>query len=99
MAEIKVTPEELRKEAKVIRDRAGEYQKLYKTTLLSQNLGDLANVWWGDDQTTYSEQVRAFEPKFNNMYQLMMDYADHLDKAAGEYDRNRNDLKAEIKSL
>lgn len=99
MAEIKVTPEELRREAKIIREKAAEYQKLYKTNLLSQNLGDLANVWWGEDQTTYSNQVRAFEPKFNNMYQLMMDYADHLDKAAGEYDRNRNDLKASIKSL
>lgn len=99
MATIKVTPEELRKEAKNIRDRAAEYQKLYKTNLLNQNLGDLGQVWWGEDQTTYAEQVKAFEPKFNNMYQLMMDYADHLDKAAGEYDRNRNDLKNQIKSI
>ena len=99
MATIKVYPDELRAEAKKIRDRAGEYQALYKNELLSKNLGDLANAWWGEDQTTYSEQVRSFEPKFNNMYQLMMDYADHLDKAAGEYDRNRNDLKASVKTL
>ena len=97
MAVIKVTPDELRAEAKKVRDKAAEYQQLYKTELLSKNLGDLANVWWGEDQSAYSTRVKEFEPKFNNMYQLMIDYADLLDKAAGEYDRNRTDLATQIK--
>ena len=92
--QINVTAEELRNTATKIRNLAEDYRTLYASNLLNSNLGELKDAWYGEDQTSYTQKVEGFKANFDEMYQLMLEYADHLTKAANEYDRNQDDLTA-----
>lgn len=92
--QINVTAEELRTTATKIRNLAEDYRTLYASNLLNSNLGELKDAWYGEDQTSYTQKVEGFKANFDEMYQLMLEYADHLTKAANEYDRNQDDLTA-----
>lgn len=97
---INVSPEELRARAAKLEGMANDYKSLYQNQLLNSNLGELENAWYGEDQQTYSEKVRGFEANFVAMYNLMMEYAAHLKKAATEnYDRAQDELVAAAKNL
>lgn len=87
--QINVTAEELRTTATKIRNLAEDYRTLYASNLLNSNLGELKDAWYGEDQTSYTQKVEGFKANFDEMYQLMLEYADHLTKAVF-YDANGN---------
>lgn len=89
---INVTAEELRTTANKIKNLAEDYRTLYANDLLSTNLGELKDAWYGEDQTSYTQRVESFRKNFDEMYQLMVEYAEHLTKAAAEYDKNQDEL-------
>ncbi len=82
---------DLRNTARTIRNKAGEYQSLYKK-LLERDLGDLGKAWVGADADSYINKVQSFQTNFKYMYDLMMDYAEHLEKAANLYDASQTSL-------
>lgn len=90
--QINVTAEELRNTATKIRNLAEDYRTLYASNLLNSNLGELKDAWYGEDQTSYTQRVESFKKNFDEMYELMLEYADHLTKTAQIYDDNQENL-------
>lgn len=85
MESIKVTPENLRKIASLVDDKAGEYYTEYQN--LIKDVEELTSIdYRGDDATAFLEKVEGFEPEFNKMKELMYEYAEFLRDAATRYE-------------
>ncbi len=97
MESIKVTPENLRKIASQVDDKAGEYYTEYQN--LIKDVEELTTIdYRGDDATALREKVEGFEPEFNKMKELMHEYAEFLRYAATSYINEVQEAVNEIRS-
>lgn len=84
MESIQVTPEDLRKKAEQVDDKATEYLNEYKK-LLSDVQTFTSTDYTGEDAAAFYNEVASFEEEFNRMKSLMNDYANYLRDAAQNY--------------
>ena len=97
MESIKVTPENLRKIASQVDDKAGKYYTEYQN--LIKDVEELTSIdYRGDDATAFREKVEDFEPEFNKMKELMHEYAEFLRNAATSYINEVQEAVNEIRS-
>lgn len=88
MNSIQVTPQNLRRIASQVDDKANEYYNKYQTLL--REVDDLTSTdWKGTDATAFDAKVRDFEDDFAKMKALMNDYASYLRQAAQNYENTR----------
>lgn len=87
--QIIVNPDILETTASNIIDKAREYQNLYGQFYTEVN--NLGNSYKGDDYNAFKNQTEGFKDDFDNMYRLMLDYADHLNTAAVSYRKSVDD--------
>lgn len=95
MESIQVTPEELKKKADQVDDKAAEYYNEYKK-LLSDVQTFTSTDYTGEDATAFYNEVASFEDEFNRMKTLMNDYAVYLRDAAQNYLSAQETSKNEI---
>ena len=98
MDSIKVTPAELVREAKNVDQEATSYYNKYKEliqTVETLTSGD----WTGEDADLFREKVKALEPDFAKMKQLMEEYASFLRSAAKNYDNTTENVMSAIRGL
>lgn len=74
-------------------DYEAEYNALFRT------VADLQNVWSGEDNTAFTNQIEGFRDDFQRMTQLMRDYAAYLRKAAASYRETRSNIASQARSL
>ena len=84
MESIQVTPEELRKKADQVDDKAAEYYNEY-VKLLNDVQTFNSTDYTGEDATAFYNEVSSFKEEFNNMKNLMNQYAAYLRDAAQNY--------------
>ena len=98
MESIKVTPENLRQIAMKVDDKAGEYYTEYQK-LINYVEGLTKTEFRGKGATEFYKKVKDFEPEFSKMKELMHEYANHLRKAADNYDNGQANAVNKIRSL
>lgn len=98
MESILVTPENLRKKAGDVEDKASDYYKHYNSLL--QDVRDMTEKdWTGEDATEFRNKVEGFEPDFTKMKELMEEYAQFLRDAAKKYEDTQTNVKGNLKGL
>ncbi|MCI9292260.1 MAG: WXG100 family type VII secretion target [Erysipelotrichaceae bacterium] len=94
---IEVTPAQLESAAGKIDGHAGDYQSLYQE--FYKVTDDMAANWDGKDNLAFIERISGFRDDFQKMYQLMLDYADYLRKAAKNYRDTQDSITSQAKNL
>lgn len=98
MESIKVTPAELRRAAGEVETLASKYKTQYGELFgLVENF--TSTDYQGKDAQEFCAKVKDFEDDFLKMKELMDEYAQFLNKAANEYERNQENLSSQIKGL
>ena len=98
MESIKVTPAELTRQAKKVDEEATKYYNKYKELIQTVETLTSGN-WRGEDADLFKQKVKAFEPDFTKMKQLMEEYASFLRTAAKNYESTTENIKSAIKGL
>lgn len=98
MDSILVTPENLKKKAAEVDNKAADYFKEYQK-LLADVQSFTSTDWTGEDATAFREKVEGFEPDFSKMKTLMEEYASFLRQAATNYENTQSNVKNSIASL
>lgn len=98
MESIQVTPANLRKAAGEVEELASTYKKQYNE-LFSLVDTFTTTDYQGKDAREFCEKVRDFEDDFTNMKNLMDEYARFLKTAADDYEKNQENLSAQIAGL
>ncbi len=83
MALIDVTPEQLREAAKTIRNEAENFHTA--TQSASTAAANLQGMWEGDSQVRFADQVERNTAWFNQMYNIVLEYAQFMENAAGTF--------------
>lgn len=94
---IEVTPAQLESAASKIEHYASEYKSLYDQ--FYKVTGDMGSTYRGEDNLAYINQISGFQDDFQKMYQLMLDYADYLRKAAKNYRDTQDSITAQARNL
>jgi len=97
MAKIKVTPEVLEQTAGKIEGIAADYEAQYNK--LYGETDALATAWQGKDNIAFKEQIDGFKDDFQQMKQLMDQYAQFLRQAAQQYRDTQDTIVTEVKKL
>lgn len=94
---IVVEPAKLETAATKIEEYAADYKKTY-TQLFTEVTAMGAN-WKGSDNTAYTAQIKGFEDDFQNMYNLMTEYATFLKNSATSYKTTQSNIETAAKQL
>jgi len=94
---IKVTPSRLRSTASNIQQLAGDYQKLYGSVY--QEVEAMQKFWDAEDNKKYASKIAQFRDDFEDMYKEMKKYWEHLEEAAGSYERTQQNVINEADRL
>lgn len=62
-------------------------------------VNDMQNVWAGEDNTAFTNQIEGFRDDFQRMAKLMRDYAAYLRKAAAAYRETQDTVASDAKNL
>lgn len=76
---------------------AGEYENSY--TALFNVVQEMQNAWAGEDNVAFTNQIEGFRNDFQNMKQLMRDYAAYLRKSAAAYRETQDNIASTAKTL
>lgn len=60
---------------------------------------DIRNVWRGEVCELFMCRLQNAEPKFKQMYKLLMKYSHYLVRTADEYDQQQEDVTAVIPQI
>ncbi len=96
---IEASPESLRTLSAKIETAAGEYQTLYGTNLLTNDIGEVETAWKSKDSEAFADQIRGFKDDFDKMNKILLEYSAYLKTCAETYDTTINTLSTEAKSL
>lgn len=95
---MRIPPEKLRKVAGEVVDLAASYKTQYVELL--ETVDTLTTTaWQGSDADLFCEKVREFEVDLIKMKELMDQYAEHLRKAADDWDKTIDENRSRIASL
>lgn len=95
--DILVTPEQLESTAGIIEGLAGDYKAQYDNLYNETNA--MASTWQGKDNMAYIDQIGGFKDDLTKMYELMLDYAEFLQKSAKAYRETQDSVTAAAKKL
>ena len=88
---INVTPEELRKSAKIVDGEIKTYVNLYKK--LYSEVEAMANSWNGEANKAYVKQIESFKHEFENLKNVLDSYVEFLNETARVYEQTENNIK------
>ena len=84
MAQLRVTPEQLRARANEYRNQSQAMEEI--TQKLDNLINALESEWEGVSAQRYHEQYMDLRPSFVSMTELIADLASQLDKKAADYE-------------
>ena len=84
MAQLRVTPEQLRERATEYRNQSQAMEEI--TQKLDNLISKLESEWEGVSAERYHEQYADLLPSFVSMTELIADLASQLDKKASDYE-------------
>ena len=84
MAQLRVTPEQLRERANEYRNQSEAMEEI--TQKLDNLISRLESEWEGVSAERYREQYADLRPGFVSMTELIADLAARLDKKAADYE-------------
>jgi WXG100 family type VII secretion target len=84
MAQLRVTPEQLRERATEYRNQSQAMEEI--TQKLDNLISKLESEWEGVSAERYHEQYADLRPSFVSMTELIADLASQLDKKASDYE-------------
>lgn len=94
---IVVDPAKLSAASTSIIAQAADYEKQYK--LLFSDVDGMGAAWQGTDNLAFVNQIKGFMDDFQQMTNLMRQYADFLAHSAKTYTQAQNDTVAGAKRL
>lgn len=97
LGKITVDTQQLRSASTTINSKAQEYQGLYGQ--LYSLVEELQGAWSGTDNTAFTTQIEGFKDDFDYMHQLMIDYANSIQKAAETYEQTQEQIANDAKNL
>lgn len=89
---INVDMNQLLQNAAFIQNQAQEYAKTYQGVY--QLLQQMEGVWSGKDYQAFAQQLQAFQKDFEQMKQVLEEYARYLRESAAVYSRLQSDCTA-----
>ncbi len=90
MAEMKITIEQLTNTAGKIRTINGTLKELLQN--FSKSVTDLQNTWESDAGTHTKTAIDNLKPRFEDYYNVLASYAQHLDDTAESFKTNEGTL-------
>lgn len=94
---IRVAPEYLRQTSQKITQQAEQYKSYYES--MYREIDSMAGSWSGADNQAFTAQIQGFLPDLRQMYQLMTEYSDFLNRSAQVYERVQNETIAYARRL
>lgn len=98
MAELKVTPSQLKSKASEFKGKAN---KVRSTT--DQMLNEIKTIngssWAGDASEAYKKQFAKLENDMNDMYKMIMEYSNDLIDIANQYETTEKANEAVAQAL
>lgn len=84
MAQIRVTPDQLRSRASEYRNQADDVEEVIKR--LDSLISSLQSEWEGHSAERYISQYQELRPSFASMQKLITDLASSLDQEATKFE-------------
>lgn len=97
MASINVTPEQLLTAAEAVEGNVAEYVSLYKK--LISEVESLSSKWQGEGNSAYANQIRGFEPEFENLKKVLDNYVLFLKEAGKIYGQTEDGIRDNARML
>ncbi len=99
MADVRVSSESMRSLARKIEGLASDYQNIYTSELYGTVAENVKKAWFGADSQALLTRLEGFHNDFDNMYQVLNQYAAHLINAAKAYDAQQEELTRRANQL
>ena len=97
MNKIIVDPELLELKSQKIQELNEQYQALFNR--FNNDIDTLASVWKGNDNITFTSQIKGFNDDFKMMYMIINQYTNFLSNSARAYRDTQNELISQVKGL
>lgn len=94
---IKVTPEEMGKAAKTMRELSETYSEIY--TQLFQEAGTMGTAWEGEDNLAFVEQINGFCEELRAMADKLFAVGQALEKQRANYISRQEINITQVKKL
>jgi len=91
MAEIKINTEGMRSAANDFNSKNDEWNSLVNQ--IWAYLQELDEMWDGDANDAFNALVEEDKPKFEALYQRMIEYKEAINKAAEHYETSEEEIK------
>ena len=99
MADVIVSSDSMRSLANKVEELANDYKDIYNNQLYGTVVSDVKKAWIGKDAEAVLARLEGFHNDFNNMFDVLKQYADHLRNAAGFYDKKQKYMEDEANKL
>ena len=99
MASTIVTTDEMRSLASKIEGLATEYESIYTNDIYGTGIEQLKAAYVGEDADAVVNQLEGFRDDFQNLKQVIDQYAAYLRSAAKAYDDAQDALTERAKAL
>ena len=96
MAKIEFSTKEMRAKVEEVRDNATHYNSLQNE--LFQEGRELDSMWEGDARDAFANRMRADEPRFGELFQILTQYCDAVEESASDYDRTEAAVAEEMRT-
>ena len=91
-----LSTQEMRRDAGEIRDENQQFKTLSDEMF---NEGrELDKLWEGDASDQFANRLKADEPRFNELFQIVNQYCGAVEESAAEYDKTEAAVAEEMRS-
>jgi len=94
--EIQTNVTEMRNTENEIRELTNQFN-MQQTDLFNEGR-ELDGMWEGDANESFNMRLRADEPRFNELFTVLGQYADTLRESADDYARTENMIAEEMRN-
>lgn len=94
---INVTPQYLSRIAGEVEGNVNDYVSLYRQ--LNNEVTSLSSRWKGEGNQAYATQIKGFEPEFDKLKKVLLNYVQFLREAAKIYSQTENNIKDGARKL
>lgn len=94
---INVTPEEIRKSAKIVDGDIKKYEYLYKK--LYTEVDAMAFSWKGAGNQEFAARINSFKGEFVKLKKVLDSYVEFLNESARVYEQTESNIKDAAKKL
>ena len=98
MAELKVTPSQLKSKANEFKNKASKVQNT-TDKMLTEIKSINGSTWSGDAAEAYKKQFAKLEQDMNDMYKMITEYSNDLLDIAAEYEKTEKANEALAQAL